>query len=205
MEELWAFNEEIVARSIFASKIPVISAVGHETDFTISDFVADKRAETPTAAAQIAVPDIKTLKEYIENEKDDLIHTINRLVKYMVLKVAGHSIEILTANLNQRLSYYAMKTDNLNNELNNALVYRFGDWTACIEKYKTEIDSMNPANIMKRGYAAILDDQRILSGSVNRFGAGNSLIAVMNDGEIDCNVESIRRIEYGKSKKENEL
>ncbi|MDD4122248.1 MAG: exodeoxyribonuclease VII large subunit, partial [Eubacteriales bacterium] len=110
MEELWAFNEEIVARSIFVSKIPVISAVGHETDFTISDFVADKRAETPTAAAQIAVPDIKALKEYIENEKDDLIHTIKRLVKYMELKVAGHSIEILTTNLNQRLSYYAMKT-----------------------------------------------------------------------------------------------
>lgn len=205
MEELWAFNEEIVARSIFVSKIPVISAVGHETDFTISDFVADKRAETPTAAAQIAVPDIKALKEYIENEKDDLIHTIKRLVKYMELKVAGHSIEILTTNLNQRLSYYAMKTDNLDKELNNALVYRFGEWTACIEKYKIEIDSMNPANIMKRGYAAILDDQRILSGSVNRFGAGNSLTAVMNDGEIDCKVASIRRIEYGKSKKENEL
>ena len=67
MEELWAFNEEIVARSIFASKIPVISAVGHETDFTIADFTADFRAATPTAAAEMAVPDTRELKRYLQD------------------------------------------------------------------------------------------------------------------------------------------
>ena len=104
MEELWAFNEEIVARSIFASKIPIISAVGHETDFTISDFVADKRAETPTAAAQMAVPDIGALKEYVRNEKENLIHIMERLIKYMELRVASNSIDTLKCKLKSSIA-----------------------------------------------------------------------------------------------------
>ena len=70
-DDLWAFNEEIVARSIYASKIPIISAVGHEIDFTISDLVADLRAETPTAAAQLAVPDTEQLKERLQDLKEN--------------------------------------------------------------------------------------------------------------------------------------
>ena len=76
MEELWAFNEEVVARSIFASEIPVISAVGHETDFTISDFTADFRAATPTAAAELAVPDTGKLREYLEDMKEELASSL---------------------------------------------------------------------------------------------------------------------------------
>ncbi|MDD4563876.1 MAG: exodeoxyribonuclease VII large subunit [Eubacteriales bacterium] len=193
MEELWAFNEEIVARSIFASQIPVISAVGHETDFTISDFTADKRAETPTSAAQMAVPDIKVLKEYIENKKENLIHIMVRLIKYMELRVAGHSIEALSISLNQKLLLYAMTVDSVYKEFNKILKDKLDNSADYIERLRIRLESMNPANIMERGYAAILDGQGVMSGSVEQFEQGHDLTAVMKDGKINCKVENIKR------------
>lgn len=203
MEELWAFNEEIVARSIFASKIPVISAVGHETDFTISDFVADKRAETPTAAAQMAVPDIAALKEYVRNEKENLIHIMERLIKYMELRVAGSSIETLSVSLNHRLLYHAMKVDTLYKEMGNILEKRIGDWSGQLEQLKASLDALNPRNIMERGYAAILDENGRMAGTIDRFQPGDSLTAVLKDGNVDCKVASVRRYEHGKPNEEN--
>lgn len=197
MEELWAFNEEIVARSIFASKIPVISAVGHETDFTISDFVADKRAETPTAAAQMAVPDIAALKEYVRIEKESLIHTMERLIKYMELKVASNNIDALTISLNHRLLYQAMRTETLYKELSGSLETRLSGWLSQLEKLKTGLDALSPKNIMDRGYAAILDQNGIMAGSAGRFQAGDDLTAVLKDGKIDCKVAVVRRDTHG--------
>lgn len=197
MEELWAFNEEAVARSIFASKIPVISAVGHETDFTIADFVADKRAETPTAAAQMAAPDVAALKEYVENEKGNLVHIMERLIKYMELRVAGNSIGALTASLNHRLLYHAMKSETVFKELLNTLNKRIAEWSSRTERLKDGLDALNPKNIMDRGYAAILDGQRKLAGSAAGFEAGDSLTAVMKDGEIACTVKEVRRDQHG--------
>jgi len=205
MEELWAFNEEVVARSIFASRIPVISAVGHETDFTISDFVADKRAETPTAAAQMAVPDIAALKEYVENEKENLIHIMERLIRYMELRVKNSSIEVMSASVNHRLLISAMKAETLYKENVGSLVSLLGEWSSKAERLKASLDALNPKNIMDRGYAAILDHQGKLTGSAGRFSAGDALTAVMQDGKIICKVEEVRRDQYGDSKEKNEL
>ncbi len=205
MEELWAFNEEVVARSIFASKIPVISAVGHETDFTIADFVADKRAETPTAAAQMAAPDIAALKEYVENQKEHLIAIMERLIKYMELRVKGNDLAALSANLNQRLLYNAMKTEALYKEMAGTLASRLAEWSSRAEKLKAGLDALNPKNIMERGYAAILDGEGKLTGTVGRFEISDDLIAVMKDGELICKVEDVRRNQHGKPKEKNEL
>lgn len=193
MEELWAFNEEVVARSIFASKIPVISAVGHETDFTIADFVADKRAETPTAAAQLAVPDIAALKEYVEGEKDSLVHTMERLIKYMELRVASSNIDALSVSLNHRLLYGAMNAEALLKDMGGALDSKLKDWTNRLEMAKSGLDALNPRNIMDRGYAAILNGEGKMTGTVGGFQSGDSLTAVMKDGEIQCRVSDVRR------------
>lgn len=93
MEELWAFNEEIVARSIYESKIPVISAVGHETDFTIADFVADLRAETPTAAADLAVPDTGLIHEDLEFYRKEMWRSLGLLVEKKKRRIALCSME----------------------------------------------------------------------------------------------------------------
>jgi len=205
MEELWAFNEEIVARSIFASRIPVISAVGHETDFTIADFVADKRAETPTAAAQMAVPDIASLKEYVNNEKENLIQTMKRLIHYMELRAAGNNVEALSASMNHRMLVHAMKTETLYKELIGNFSSRLGEWTSRTERLKVSLEALNPKNIMERGYAAILDEKGILAGSVDRFHAGDGLTAVLRDGEISCRVSEVRRNQDGEPKEKNEF
>lgn len=192
LEELWAFNEEVVARSIFASRIPVISAVGHETDFTIADFVADRRAETPTAAAQMAVPDITALKEYVTKQKDSMIHTMEHIIRYLELRVSANSTAALIAGMNHRLLFYAMKAETLQKEMAGSLKERLGEWSARAEKLKAGLDALNPKNIMDRGYAAILDGQGRLAGSVSRFEAGGKLTAVMKDGEIDCDIVEVK-------------
>ncbi len=193
MEELWAFNEEVVARSIFASRIPVIFAVGHETDYTISDFVADKRAETPTAAAQLAVPDIAALKEYVTNEMENLVQIMERLIRYMELRVKNSNIEALSAGMNSKLLIHAMKAESLYKDMTGSLGSRLEEWSSRVERLKAGLDALNPKNIMDRGYAAILDGQGKLAGSVERFCAGDSLKAVMKDGVIMCKVGEVRR------------
>ena len=97
-EELWAFNEEIVARSIYNSKIPVISAVGHETDVTISDFAADVRAETPTAAAQMAVPDISALRQYADSRLDALFAEADRFIQGKKHQIDMHKVKLDSLN-----------------------------------------------------------------------------------------------------------
>ena len=114
MEDLWAFNEEIVARAIFASQIPIISAVGHETDVTISDFVADRRAETPTAAAAMAVPDIEQVREYLK----ELSQRANRYLDNSIEK-NRYRLKVLKEKLNSlnpvrilKMGYGALLDEN---------------------------------------------------------------------------------------------
>ena len=113
MEELWAFNEEVVARSIFASRIPVISAVGHETDFTISDFVADFRAATPTAAAELAVPDTGELREYLSGMKQTLADSLLQTVEYRKNRLAALDPNAFANGISTRIAYEQMNADRI--------------------------------------------------------------------------------------------
>ena len=142
LEDLWAFNDELLARAIFKSVVPIISAVGHETDFTISDFVADVRAETPTAAANLAAPDTKDLRERIERLKTQVYNSIVSIWKRSYLEIKSHDFNNLFRILRERLknaenrveqekqqitrdidnliTQSQMKVDELYNELNIA-------------------------------------------------------------------------------------
>jgi len=153
----------------------------------------------------MAVPDIAALKEYVRNEKENLIHIMERLIKYMELKVAGSSVGALAASMNHRLMFHAMKMEALHKEMINSLYSRLGEWSSRAERLKAGLDALNPRNIMDRGYAAILDGRGKLAGSADRFAVGDSLTAVMQDGEIICEVAEIRRDHHGKSKEKNEL
>lgn len=197
MEELWAFNEEIVARSIFASKIPIISAVGHEIDFTISDFVADKRAETPTAAAQMAVPDIRELKTYINSIKDSIHHAIRDKMRFYDMSITQHNIESLKLGLSLRIDNAIYKSEHLKNEMKNRILLILNEEQNKVEMSKQMLESLNPRDILKRGYVAITDQNGLIRSSIKYFNKGDSLTASFIDGTMDCRVDKIRGEDIG--------
>ena len=138
-EDLWAFNEEVLARAIYAARIPVISAVGHEIDFSISDFVADLRAETPTAAADIAVPDIGELVERLNKFSDEML-----------------------IHLKNKLSLGELRTEKALNQLKSDLEMLLLSRSNEIEKLKLILEQNDPHRIMERGYTVIESEGRVI-------------------------------------------
>lgn len=167
-DDLWAFNEEVVARSIFRSKIPIISAVGHEIDFTISDLVADLRAETPTAAAQIAVPDIRDLNNELGNLYENLyVHLTNKIM-YNKLSLDKLADELKT-NIESRIEKYS-------NELKQALLI---------------LEENNPVKILESGFSLVTDRENKVVDTVENFSVGDKYKITLKDGYADCVITEI--------------
>lgn len=182
-EDLWAFNEEIVAMAISRSNIPVISAVGHETDFTISDFVADLRAPTPSAAAELAVPDWReqsiyvnallsqcrdTLCAYIDNEKDSLSFLAKRLEYLNPAAVVDKNIQTVDI-LSQKIF----------DKMNEAYILKQNQLAALAAR----LDAMNPMKVLSRGYAAVYKDGNVIT-SAKKIKSGDKLNLKLSDGEV---------------------
>lgn len=198
MEELWAFNEEVVARSIFASVIPVISAVGHETDFTIADFAADRRAETPTAAAHIAVPDTEELKAYAKTLREKLISGFNSMIQRKQLQLTNLNLEAFKRDLESRIVMEQMRIDNLKTENLHRMTSMLDHYEKTIHQYQENLKSRNPKEIMARGYSAVLDSKGRFVRSAGQVDQGDALTIVMADGQADCEVTEVRRDSYGR-------
>lgn len=176
IEELWAFNEEVVARAIYESEVPIISGVGHETDFTISDFVSDFRAPTPSAAAEVAIPQ----KKQIINELDFLIssikHSINKKVEIRCSEIEGFSPASYKNILNSKIKNY---NRDITLEINRASEILANNLT----RYELELDyifnnlnNLNPLNILQKGYTVVENSK----GSVLTSG-----MDLKKDDEID--------------------
>lgn len=196
MEELWAFNEEIVARSIYDSEIPVISAVGHETDFTISDFVADRRAETPTAAAHMAVPDIQELKNYVEDLKEQLKHSIIKDIQLKELHLSKLDLSAFQRDLVSRITMEQMRIDNIHQENQRKIQEIIDVREQQMTLFKNDLESLNPTAIMQRGYSAVTNKDGQLINSAKALKPEDELILYMKDGSVDCTVNETRGDEY---------
>jgi exodeoxyribonuclease VII large subunit len=188
LEDLWSFNEEIVARAIFASNIPIISAIGHETDFTIADFVADVRAPTPSAAAELAVPNIG---EWLNN----IINLECRLCNAIQYKLRQASL--LLENLKKLLhhpKYYllqrAQRLDELEHNLclhmKNNLIF----WQQRLIKVSAALDLVSPLATLERGYAIIAHDDNIIQ-DVKSVLVGDKIQAKLVDGVLHCVVNKV--------------
>ncbi len=182
LEDLWPFNEEVVARAIFESNIPIISAVGHETDFSISDFVADLRAPTPSAAAEIAVADINELKWKIENYKNTLRILLNRkyeLMKSRLDRCKGSSafvnplinIQNRSIILDRDIKQLEHVITNIVNENNNKYL-----------KLYLTLDSISPLKTLQRGYIIAEKKDKKIAKSVNDVNSGDEINLVFSDG-----------------------
>lgn len=156
LEDLWAFNEEIVARAIFESKIPIISAVGHETDFTIADFVADKRAPTPTAAAELATP---LTIEMLEDEVRFLVEEINKKIGKMIYDLKENVEMIIKSyafkKLEDRVRFTNQLLDDLDDRLNSNFVRYFQKNRDYVDGLIRHLKSLNPAGPLDKGYALL--------------------------------------------------
>lgn len=192
-EELWAFNEETVARSIYNSKIPVISAVGHETDFTIADFAADKRAETPTAAAVMAVPDISQLQLTCSDLADKLDAAISSFIEMKQITLEGMNSDNLTLWINNSLQLYSLRLDGLYSDLTgsaDAIIY---DNTNNITKLRETLENLNPERILAMGYCAVSDKNGRLVSSALAIEANDEVTITVSDGSAEAQIISVRR------------
>ena len=183
IEDLWAFNDENLARAIFKSKIPVISAVGHETDFTICDFVSDLRAPTPSAAAELAVPDKEELLQYYDSQKQYLSSLIDSRIndyKYSFSQSASALSSLSPQNKLKNIeSELAINTHRLTSISNQI----FDNKKQEIFLLASRLESLNPVSILKRGYSVVTKDDKTVT-SVKDVKDGDTLAIDVTDGRI---------------------
>ena len=191
LEELWAFNEEIVARSIFASNIPVISAVGHETDFTICDFVSDMRAPTPSAAAELAVPDVEVLLYKLQNYN---VRMKNSLIKKLTM--CRTQLQKSTSRHAFRQPYDRVNQNRL--KLDNELKHLFKSNEMLLKDKKSQfgmlagkLDVLSPLKIIERGYSLAMKPDGDIVSKLEQVHIGDNLEVCLKDGRVNCNVISM--------------
>ncbi len=189
IEDLWCFNEKVVAEAIFNSKLPIISAVGHETDFTISDFVADVRAATPTAAAEIATPDLSVLKNTvkiyetrIENSFNNKLNNIKQNLVNLDHRLDNCSPLVLLENLyNKKVQLDKL----LENNMINLLEYKHNKLRYNMEK----LSALNPLAIMDKGFSLVETKDGILR-SIKEVNVDDKLTVNLKDGKLNVKVVS---------------
>lgn len=189
LEDLWAFNEETVARAIYASAIPVISAVGHETDYTISDFVADLRAPTPSAAAEMVVKSEESFREFIISRESGLISSIRRQIELTRASLREYSR--MLGDPRRLLEQYTQRVDDLTGRLATGLGHHVRRDRALLASLTSGLDHLNPLGILSRGYSITkkLPDGIILKDPSDVQG-GDLLSTRLYRGEVISRVET---------------
>ncbi len=184
IEDLWAFNDEELAYAIYNSKIPVISAVGHETDFTICDFVSDLRAPTPSAAAELAVPDREELISYYDGQRQYLSSLIDMRLNDCRAVMQENVSKLLSLSPVNRLDRIYAETHVLLNKINTTINYKFENTMQDFKFSAEKIETLNPVSIMNRGYSVVTDENKKTVTSVKQVKSGDVLTINVTDGKI---------------------
>ncbi len=190
IEDLWAFNEEIVADAVFKSEIPIISAVGHEIDFTISDFVSDLRAPTPTAAAELAVPNTIDLINYIKQLEIRSNKSVLNLLDINKNKITSLLNSYVLKNPRNMYEVKAQKLDNLVDKLNLLIKRNLNDNNNKFINILNKLDALNPINTIKRGYSITKIDDVVIT-SVSDITNDSIITTDLADGKIISKVMNV--------------
>jgi exodeoxyribonuclease VII large subunit len=191
IEDLWAFNEEIVAQAIFQSNIPVISAVGHEPDVTISDYVADLRAATPSNAAELAVPDSNVIRQQLDSFSSTISASLLKQLKTYRQRLSN--IQGSSA-LSSPVKYISLRRDSLmylKSRLISALEKNISSKKQSYISLTAKLDAMSPLKVLSRGYALAYTDTGSILRSVKQTKLSDTLEIQLQDGRLQATVDKI--------------
>ncbi|MDD3360549.1 MAG: exodeoxyribonuclease VII large subunit [Hespellia sp.] len=196
MEDLWAFNEECVARAIFECKIPIISAVGHETDTTISDYVADLRAPTPSAAAELAVYEYLSVEARI-NEYQSLIQKL-MLTKLQLLKNQGgqYAVKLKYLNPRQKLNEKRQQSMEIENRLRQLLSAKIERTRHTLAIYVENMRRLSPLDKLNQGFSYVENQSHQMIKSIRDVAIDEELFIYMTDGSVRVKVTETKKEEY---------
>jgi exodeoxyribonuclease VII large subunit len=213
IEDLWAFNEEAVARAIAASEVPIISAVGHETDVTIADLVADVRAPTPTGAAEIALRDRKELMKHLDTDMIRINRSLSGILDRMHYRFRVLDSKLAPKRAEQKISLYSMRLDEMQSRMNSALKdkievmrRRFIKLDSGMDRhvprmvessrkdllrYSEILESINPMKVLDRGYALITDESGKALTSAGKIEKGSEVRILLKDGKAEAEIRKV--------------
>jgi len=188
IEELWAFNEEAVAREIFSSVIPVISAVGHETDFTIADFVADRRAATPSEAAEFVVPDKREIEKNLSSLELRMRQNVFKAIEYHRKRLESIEKSILFRKPTERINQYRQTVDEIKRNMLAEITHLVALHRKSLQALSGKLDALSPLAILERGYSICLKEERVVR-SVEEISVGDAVKILFKDGEATSEVK----------------
>ena len=191
-EDLHCFNDELLARKIYESPFPVISAVGHETDFTICDFVSDVRASTPSHAAELATPDRNDLENKIYSLKNTL--KIKTLFKHNLYETRLNSLqkEVDVSKFENLFTKKQIEIDNIADKISHSINEKMHNNTVLVSNLMTRIDALSPLKVMNRGFSVVTKDNVCVS-SAGKLTLGDNITVKFVDGNAECVVKSINQ------------
>ena len=197
IEDLWAFNEEEVARAIFYCKTPIISAVGHETDTTIADYVADLRAPTPSAAAELAVYDYWQVQEYLDTGRRKLLTNLHAKLEIARLRTEKYETKLKYMHPEYKLQNYRQRLAEVEEKMHVLMDRKIEQNRHKLAVYMEQMKGLSPLLKLNQGYAYIENSDAKAIRSINQVECGESLSAYVTDGVIRMTVESVKEENHG--------
>lgn len=191
IEDLWAFNEEIVAMAIYNCDIPIISAVGHETDFTIADFVADLRAPTPSAAAELAVPDYRELLFTIDKTLDSLDDGINRVLDRYSIRLLQYENILSQHSPEKTVALYSQLLSACEEKIRLTIKNKIDFYENALLHYSSKLEAISPLKVLLRGYGIVEDENGLPIKSCADVMKDQSIKVKLHDGNILCTVNEV--------------
>lgn len=193
LEDLWCFNDERVARAIYASAIPVISAVGHEPDYTIADFVADRRAATPSNGAELAVPDLTEQLQALDETYNAACRLIDSRLAAAMDKLESLKNRYVLSDPANFVSLRQQQLDGLQQRLSSSENTILLQKTAYFQQLAGKLDALSPLKVLSRGYSVVQTTDGEIIRSVDSLNTGDRLRIGFSDGSADCLVSNIRK------------
>jgi len=199
IEDLWAFNDERVVRAVAASMIPIVSAIGHQTDYTLTDFVADRRAATPSQAAEIVVPDVRELHKYIMTLHHMLRNHMDSVVKRQRIRVEQATESRIFQHPDEMLRTRQQTVDHLIHRLEQSIRQVVMVKQHQFEMMGEKLSMLNPLAVLARGYSMVRDTQGQLVSDLKKTRPGQQLEVILHQGSIQVEVMSVQEGQYGQN------